>query len=131
MTQHQESLHQQEVIKWRNTFVQKYPELALLHSSLNGVHFPRKGKKISMQAIRAKREGMLAGVWDLFLPVKRNGGWAKIPHSGLYIEMKSKTGRLTPTQKTFQLLVEAQDFKCVICRSWIEARDELVAYLES
>ena len=112
-----EEQHQIALIKWARYSVEQYPQLKLLHSSLNGIKLP-----IGL-AKKAKAGGMLAGVWDLFLPVSLEDYW-----SGLYIEMKSKTGKLTKEQVWFKDQLKDK-FLFVVVRDWRDGRDILVEYL--
>ena len=128
-----EEEHQIALIKWARYSVEQYPQLALLHSSLNGV-------KLSQGlAVKAKRGGMLAGVWDLFLPVPKpdkimyvEGHPCICTHNanGLYIEMKTKTGRLTESQKWFRNQLQ-EYYRFEVVRDWRDGRDFLVEYLEN
>lgn len=107
---------QAALIRWRDMFAPTEPRLKWLHCSMNGV------KLTKAQAGKAKAAGMTPGVWDLFLPASSEY-WC-----GLYIEMKSDRGRLTPEQIAFQKDF-SKDFQFVVCRSWREAAIEICDYL--
>lgn len=64
---HTEANYQQQVVEWARLahMSGKYPNLDMLHCSLNGV------KLSGTQAKIAKGQGMLSGVPDLFLPVPK------------------------------------------------------------
>lgn len=104
-----EAIEQERVIKWARDNENNYPFLWLLHSSLNGVKLSKN------QAGRAKTQGMLSGVPDLFLPVPKNG------FHGLFIEMKSEKGRLSTNQTCFLSKVELLGYKIAVCYSANEA----------
>lgn len=104
-----EAIEQERVIKWARDNENNYPFLWLLHSSLNGVKLSKN------QAGRAKTQGMLSGVPDLFLPVPKNG------FHGLFIEMKSGKGRLSTNQTCFLSKVELLGYKIAVCYSANEA----------
>jgi len=104
-----EAIEQERVIKWARDNENNYPFLWLLHSSLNGVKLSKN------QAGRAKTQGMLSGVPDLFLPVPKNG------YHGLFIEMKSEKGRLSTNQTCFLSKVELLGYKTAVCYSANEA----------
>ena len=104
-----EAIEQERVIKWARDNENNYPFLWLLHSSLNGVKLSKN------QAGRAKTQGMLSGVPDLFLPVPKNG------YHGLFIEMKSEKGRLSTNQTCFLSKVELLGYKIAVCYSANEA----------
>ena len=59
------------------------------------------GKRNIIVAAKMKKEGVLAGVWDCFLSVPRNG------KSGLFIETKVKGNKLTDNQIKFRQENEA------------------------
>lgn len=110
---HLESAQQQQVIEWSKWAYKanpvRYPNLDLLHCSLNGV------KLTKTQAGIAKGQGMLSGVPDLFLPVPQQN------YHGLYIEMKSEKGRLTENQEWFLSKTEGLGYKAAVCYSANEA----------
>lgn len=115
-----EFLSQCAVCEWaRHPAVRRqYPDLDLLFASLNGVHLSKS------QAGKAKAAGMLAGVYDLMLPVRRGA------FSGLIVEMKHNTGRLTPEQKWFGARMAENGWATATCWEWTDARDVIVDYLE-
>ena len=110
------------------------PELKWMHHIPNG---GSRGNDLRSQQIRGaklKAEGVRSGVSDIFLPVKRG------QCSGLYIEMKKpslKPKRLTSKggcsdeQIEFGAFAQQQGFGFVVCYTWIEARDVIIAYLNS
>ena len=104
-----EAAEQENVIKWARDNENNYPFLWMLHSSLNGV------KLSKTQAGKAKASGMLSGVPDLFLPVPRGS------FCGLYIEMKSATGRIMPSQSRYLSAVSDFGYSAVVCYSANEA----------
>lgn len=59
-------------------------------------HIPNGGSRNKIEAARLKSQGVVSGVWDIFLSVPVGG------YSGLYIEMKFKKNGLTPNQKAFR-----------------------------
>jgi len=80
-----EQQNQEALFAWAKNpaTLAKYPALDLLSSSLNGVRLT------IMQAVFAKRGGMLKGEWDVRLPVARG------QYIGLVIEMKAGKNTLT------------------------------------
>lgn len=131
---------------WRR----KYPALGLVHSSLNGVPLPPS------QCGKMKAAGMVAGVWDICLPVPRL--WQRsedtsVSFAGpdnlrdaiftcLYIEMKVGRNPLTPEQAAFRdALCSTEvnrhaddDLPClpafVVCRTWYDAARCIGEYLQ-
>ena len=70
-----------------------------------------------------KREGVLAGVSDIMLPVARNG-W-----HGLYVELKIKGGRLSDSQKWWIMRVTEQGYMAKVAFGWVEAKGIIEGYL--
>lgn len=98
-----EAIEQERVIKWARDNENNYPFLWLLHSSLNGVKLSKN------QAGRAKTQGMLSGVPDLFLPVPKKG------FHGLFIEMKSQQGRVSVSQSRFLSVTNELGYQSIVC----------------
>ena len=78
---------------------------------------------VTTQMIRNRQMGVKAGVPDLFYPVPMHG------YHGMFIEMKSGTGRLRPEQKKWLQALTTLGYKCVVARSWTEAKEALEGYL--
>jgi len=119
MNNHKESDEQQALFQWAKMMQGQYPELSLLHAIGNG-----NGKRNVIQGARMKREGVLAGVSDIMLPVARNG-W-----HGLYVELKVKGGRLSDSQKWWIAETTKQGYLAKVCFGWVEAKDVIERYLE-
>ena len=113
-TEHDEQKRLIHII--RNELAPKYPIVNWLYSVPNGL---RLHPVITTQMIN---EGAKAGIPDLFLPVRSP------KYSGLYIEMKSKKGVLSPQQKEFKIFAESQGFKWIMPRSCDEALREILDY---
>lgn len=115
---HKESDEQQALFQWAKLMQGKHPELSLLHSIPNG------GKRNAREASRLKREGALAGVSDIFLPVARKG------FHGLYIELKIKGGKPSDNQKWWIAETSKQGYYSTVCFGWTEAKGVIERYLE-
>lgn len=115
---HLESSEQINLFAWAKLSQSKYPELSLLHA------IPNAGKRNVIQGARMKKEGMLAGVSDIMLPVSRNG-W-----HGLYVELKVKGGTTSASQKWWIEQTTKQGYLSVVCFGWIEAKEIIEGYLE-
>ena len=111
-----EAIEQAKVIAWARANERNYPYLWMLHSSLNGL------KRTPYASNKAKAQGMLAGVPDLFMPVAIGNS------KGLYIEMKSKTGRIRDEQSKFLQAASNFGYSCFICYSAVEAIDKIKGY---
>lgn len=100
---HNEDSLQISCVRW---FSMQYPQYALLlHHSPNG------GKRNAREAARFKAMGTKAGFPDLFLCV------ANAEAHGLFIELKTLTGRQTPAQKAWQESCREQGYEYAVCRS--------------
>jgi len=113
-----EAIEQAKVIAWARTNENNYPYLWMLHSSLNGL------KRTKNAQGKAKQQGMLSGVPDLFLPVKNNH------FNGLYIEMKSAKGRVSVEQSRFLKCAADNGYSVVVCYSAGEAIKRIEDYYQ-
>jgi len=117
MTEHDD---QAAVIEWCNYMAGQYPELELLYAT------PNAGKRSFGAAKYMHREGMRAGIPDLFMPCARQG------FHGLFIEMKNNVGRkgtVTEQQKWWLDRLAREGYKTVVCYGVQDAVDEIVYYL--
>ena len=84
---------------------------------------PNGGNRSASEGARFKREGVKAGVPDIFIahPVS--------PYSGLFIEFKY--GKNKPTESQFQMIKELSDagYRCAVCYSANDGMDCLRKYL--
>lgn len=111
--------HQTQVacVDW---FRLKYPNL---QNALFAV--PNGGRRDKKTGATLKEEGVLAGVADLIL-LKRNS-----IYGALCVEMKTKLGTQSDTQKKWQKEVEATGNKYVVCRSLDEFMKVITDYLNN
>ena len=116
----QEDIEQQMIVKWSQqaTTRGKYPELKLLY------HIPNERKCSAREGARLKSMGVKSGVPDLCLPVARG------KHHGLYIELKTKSGKVSDAQKWWQAELNGQDYLSAVCYGWDQAVKVLADYLE-
>lgn len=70
---------------------------------------PNGGKRDPKEAAHLKRQGVKAGVPDLFLPIARGG------YHGLFIEMKYGTNKVTTKQEEWLKLLKRQGYSTYIC----------------
>lgn len=114
---HEEDDLQMQCVTW---FRYQYRNYAmLLHHSPNG------GRRDAREGARFKQMGVVAGFPDLILCVARGG------YHGLFIEMKSRTGRQEQSQKVMQTLLEKEGYKYVLCRSLLEFMNIINNYMQS
>lgn len=113
-----EDTEQINVVSWASWQRNLHPELALLH------HCPNGGSRNRAEAVKLKQMGVVAGIPDLHLPVKKGN------YIGLYIEMKYNKGRLEESQKTMLKALAAAGHYCVVCYGAEEAINILKEYCE-
>lgn len=109
-----------------------HPELVrLLHHSANEgkrttriAHTHAGTRVVCSGGARLKAMGMQTGFPDLFLAVPRRG------MHGLFIEMKSETGRLEPSQREMLALLSEQGYATAVCRSLDDFQDVVDSYLQ-
>lgn len=70
-----------------------------------------------------KREGVLAGVADLFLSEPSGD------YHGLYVEMKTDKGKQSDHQVIFEHKATGLGYKYVVCKSLDSFMDEVRSYL--
>lgn len=111
---------QRAVIQWSQQphIREQYPELKLLFHIKNE---ERTGDARNVAVDRAN--GVRKGVPDLCLPVARGG------YHGLYIEMKSPTGRVRPEQQWWLDQLRGQGYAATVCFTWQDAVEVIERYL--
>lgn len=106
---HEESKTQIVCVKW---FRLQYPHLGRnLFSIPNGAALQGSPTDRAKQWNRLAQEGATPGAADLFLSVPNSQS------HGLFIEMKSPTGKLSDTQSAFRQSVMEQGYSYVVCHS--------------
>lgn len=109
--------HQVMLFRWADSALHLCPELALM------LAIPNAGKRTATAGGRMKAEGLKPGAPDVLLLVPRRV-WGC-----LAIEMKSAKGVLSELQKQWLRALNEQNNCAQVCRSWVEARDTVLAYL--
>ena len=84
------------------------------------VHIPNGGTRHLLEAMKLKRMGVRAGVSDYLL------AYPTSKHKGLWIEMKSKNGKLTEQQANWLKLMKDIGHDTLVAYSFEEARDYIV-----
>lgn len=112
-----EATEQALLIEWANLMSKTHKELNLLF------HIPNGGSRNRLEAINLKRQGVKAGVPDLFLPVSRHG------KNGLFIEMKFGKNRTTNFQDEWLKNLNKQGYAAVVCYGFEDAVGVIKGYL--
>ena len=108
-----EAEHQEKIFNWA-----KYvPELKWMFAIPNG------GYRRPLEALRFKKQGVKAGVSDIFLPLPRGG------YHGLFIELKVGKNRPTRNQLDFLADMEKEGYQCAVCYGSDEAIKTINAYI--
>ena len=84
---------------------------------------PNGGKRHKVTAVKLKREGVKAGVPDLFLPV------ATEHHHGLFVEMKYGKNSTTDNQKKWIEQLRLQGYAVEVARGFEPAKEIIDSYL--
>lgn len=130
MTAHPEHDEQCNLIEWARRQSGLFLPLEWLYAVPNGAKLPyrknEKGQRYSPEAMRLKREGLLPGVPDLFLPYPAQG------YHGFYIEMKApgKLKDVREGQIQFMEWAESVGYLCQVHDSFESAKDALCWYLD-
>ena len=99
-------------------WISLYPRIRLITFAV-----PNGGSRNCLEAKNLKAQGVTAGVPDLFMAVPYNG------YHGLFIELKSKNGRLSDHQKIWVDNLNDRAYRAVVCYSLDEAMDAVTEYL--
>lgn len=114
---HPESILQQSCVKYLRF---KFPALKNLFFAI-----PNGGIRSKIEAGIMQAEGVLPGVPDLFLAYPR----PQKKLYGLFVEVKSSKGRVTPYQRYMHNVLETMGYKCVVIRNIDEFIKEVNDYI--
>lgn len=113
-----EAREQEALFRWAGFAAGTMPELNLLY------HIPNGGSRNKAEAANLKRQGVKAGVPDLFLPVARGG------YHGLYIELKFGKNKTSKNQDKWLSALSKQGYCAMVCYGWVEAKEAICEYLK-
>lgn len=88
-------------------------------------HSPNEGRRTAQEGNKLKKMGMSKGFPDLEIPIPRHN------KHGLYIELKTESGRVTPEQKKWLDYLNGCGYVAVVARSFDEARKITQEYLKN
>lgn len=108
-----ESFEQKQLIQWCRT----RPWGQFLF------HIPNESIGGQGWIIRNRQMGCKRGVPDLMLPIPMHG------YHGLFIEMKTESGRVSEYQKRWQGALNEFGYKAVVCKDWEDAKNVLEEYM--
>lgn len=98
--------------------------LRTVHPKVVAYAIPNAARRSAAQAAYLKAEGLRAGMPDIVI-AKACGGF-----HGLYIELKTKTGRLSDVQKETLFDLAREEYACAVSRSVDETIELITTYLE-
>lgn len=109
-----ESAIQKTVIQWLRR-----------QSDLEGLFMkiPNEGQRTPSYGRRMREEGMLAGAFDIFITIPAHG------FHGMWLELKSKQGKLSLMQHKFKKRQESVGYYCIVCYDVDDAIDNIVWYV--
>lgn len=95
-----------------------------LQKDLEGLVFkiPNEGKRSLAYGKRMREEGMLAGVFDIFVSIPAHG------FHGMWLELKSRNGKISLMQHKFKRKQESMGYYCIVCYDIDEAIENLAWY---
>jgi hypothetical protein len=119
--QYKEHAHQVAIFKQAALYEPQYPLLALLQGSLAGVNLD------IVKAKRAKDAGVKAGFPDINLPVARGG------YLGLYIELKTTWGSVSPAQDRIMNMLTNQGHLVLLLKGYtaLKVFEIIIQYLQN
>ncbi len=116
------------IVEWSNNF-------GLMGNKVGDylLAIPNGGNRSITEAVRLKKEGVKKGVSDLLLayPVYRISkyGEEEIDAGGLWLEVKSKKGKLSKSQEDWIVLMIAQGYEARVVYSVDEGIQAIKDYL--
>jgi len=115
---HLEYDYQVATFQWAYFHRNKWPELQFMFAVINETRgiSPQKGNRDRLQ-------GKRSGVPDICLPTPRG------TFHGLYIEMKSPTGKLSDNQKRYSIFLKDQGYYVALCNSPESACETIKEYM--
>lgn len=106
------------IVQWAKLHERQHPELKWLYAIPNGSYKSAKSAK------EFQEEGLKSGVPDLCLPVPRGG------HGALYIELKSKQGKVSETQRHWLNGLIKLGNLCLVANTYERVTQVIIDYLK-
>lgn len=106
------------LFRWAQDNLGKYPELALMHASLEGVRLP-----IGL-AKKMKAAGMRPGFPDIILDVARGG------YHGFRLELKTQKGKVSKAQALVHQALKNEGYCVVVAYGFNEAVEAIKNYVD-
>lgn len=119
-----EDAEQAALFHWSRLNYKIYPGLEFMFSINNGSKLAGNQHQRMIAGARLKRMGLVRGVPDVFLPVRKQS------YGGLFIELKSESGRPSPEQLRFGEVLLKAGYCWKVCRGWEAAVSTIMAYYD-
>lgn len=107
------------LMQWCELNKNKYKGIDLIFAIPNG------GTRHPREAANLKRQGVKAGVPDMFLPI------ANKKHNGLFIELKYGKNKATEKQIEWLSKLNKQGYKALVCNGFEEAKKAIEDYISA
>lgn len=98
--------------------------LRAVHPRVIAYAVPNAARRSMAQAAWLKAEGMRAGIPDIVIAAPRGG------FHGFYLELKTRTGKLSDSQRGMLLDLASEGYACGLARSVDDAIELINTYLE-
>lgn len=119
----EEEVNQVALVQWFRRQYPKYADLLTLASIGENVG-PRR-------MARLKQMGLTPGYPDLMLCLAKDGDFYEGRPSILFIEMKTKKGRVQPNQTAIHNQLRERHYQVEVARSWEEAKEIIQNYISA
>lgn len=93
-------------------------------------HIPNGGARDKREGAKFKAMGVKRGIPDYILPLPVQTSFGEA-WAGLWLEIKVGKNYPTDDQVAWHQYLNGVGYKCYVCYGWEEARDKLLAYINS
>ena len=127
----EEFVLQCQLIRWWSSYCKTVgvPEFLLWHTPNSAVYGGPQEAREKMGAM-LNRMGQRSGVPDVALMYPRESVFPLESCHGLFLELKSPKGIVSPEQKTILAELERQGYRTAICRTLEDAKRVIQDYLQ-
>ena len=122
----EESIMQRALVRWFDLNARKLGVHPLCLMSI-----PNGGNGDARRGSIMKAEGQRKGAPDLFLAVSAKAGFEthRAYYNGLFLELKTAKGRLSPEQEVYHEILANQGYRVAVVRSLTEGITVITGYL--
>jgi len=120
--------HKTNTFKYNNKRTEATEQIAVIqycdYNNIKIFAIANGGSRHILEAVNLKKQGVKAGVPDLFIPIPNN------EFHGLFIEMKYGKNKPTEAQKEWLAYLNSVKYKSIVCYSTNEAINTINDYLK-